>query len=94
MGLHRTADRVVKQQEDGLKNQAVMGRHEDPGDEPPDLAPENQTRVEIEQTVEGISGIHLAQQVYHGADNNINQHEIRNAEMRMVVAEFLDFSVE
>ena len=70
------AQGVVEDQHDGGPEDGAGAVEEDEGEQPPDLAPEDQTPVKAEPVVQGAGGVHLVDQV-HGGDAQAHiQHQI------------------
>ena len=73
------AQGVVEDQHDGGPEDGAGAVEEDEGEQPPDLAPEDQTPVKAEPVVQGAGGVHLVDQV-HGGDAQAHiQHQIGDA---------------
>ena len=84
--LNGSADEVVEGQADEDPEQGAVGGQEHPGDQPPQLSPQDEIRVKVQH----IAGVAVGEQVqheHHGHDPHQELHQIRNAEAGMAVCE-------
>ena len=81
------SDGVIENEHDGGPDHAACVVQEDVGEQPPDLAPEDQTAVKAEPVVEGLRGVHLIDEVHARNAQTDEKHQIWDALVPVTEAE-------
>ena len=86
------AQGVVAQKQQGRPEQVQSAVQKGIGDEPPDLAPQDQIRVKGQQLVESLAGIHAVDEIDDAGADGYIKHQIGDALIAVAEAEPVKFT--
>ena len=86
VALHRCADEIVEGQADDHPEDGGVAGGKQPGDQPPQLALENEVRVKIQHVGGGAAGEQI-QNEYGAHDEDHIAHQVRDSKAGMVQTE-------